>query len=90
MSAGLARNWWVVGLRALAAALLFVGLVTAPPAKIASLVLVFVAYLAADGALAILAGTLAARRTLVAPGLGRFGEFGRRRRHLDMARHRRI
>ncbi len=62
MSARLARNWWVVGLRALAAALLFVGLVTAPPAKIASLVLVFVAYLAADGALAILAGTLAARR----------------------------
>src|SRR3977135_1086685 len=66
MSAGLGRRWggvWgVFVLRALAAALLFVGLVTAPPAKIASLVLVFVAYLAADGALAILAGTLAARR----------------------------
>ena len=61
MSAGLARNWWVVGLRAIAA-LLLVGLVALPPAKIASLVLVFAAYLAADGVLAILAGTLAARR----------------------------
>jgi hypothetical protein len=62
MSVGLARNWWVVGLRAIAAALLLVGLVASPPAKIASLVLVFAAYLAADGVLAILAGTLAARR----------------------------
>ena len=91
MSAGLARHWWVVGLRAIAAALLLVGLVGSPPAKIASLVLVFAAYLAADGVLAILAGTLAARRgerwwLLVLEGSV---NLGRRGRHPDMARHRR-
>jgi uncharacterized membrane protein HdeD (DUF308 family) len=62
MSAGLARNWWAVGLRGLAAVLFGFGVLALPSATRASLVLLFVAYVAADGIFAILAGTVAARR----------------------------
>jgi uncharacterized membrane protein HdeD (DUF308 family) len=62
MSAGLARNWWVIGLRAAAAILFVIAILCLPSPTIASLVLMFVAYIAADGALAILAGMRAAPR----------------------------
>ena len=56
MSAVLARNWWLVGLRALAAGVFVLCVALLPPQSIASLVVLFAAYVAADGALAILAG----------------------------------
>lgn len=62
MSAGLARNWWTVALRGGAAVLFGVCILALPPATLASLVLLLAAYVAADGALAILAGFRAARR----------------------------
>jgi len=62
MSAGLARNWWVVGLRAAAASLFIIAVLCLPSPTIASLVLMFAAYVAADGALAILAGMRALPR----------------------------
>jgi uncharacterized membrane protein HdeD (DUF308 family) len=62
MSPGLARNWWVVALRGAAAVLFGFGVLALPSATLASLILLFAAYVAADGAFAILAGTLAARR----------------------------
>ncbi|HEX9490056.1 MAG TPA: DUF308 domain-containing protein [Stellaceae bacterium] len=62
MSAVLARNWWLVGLRALAAGVFVLCVALLPPQSIASLVVLFAAYVAADGALAILAGLRAARR----------------------------
>jgi uncharacterized membrane protein HdeD (DUF308 family) len=55
MSAGVARNWWVIGLRS-AAAILFAIILSLPPTAVAPLVLLFAAYVAADGAFAILAG----------------------------------
>lgn len=58
----MARNWWAVGLRTVATGLFGLGIFLLPQATIASLVLLFAAYLAADGAFAILAGTMAARR----------------------------
>lgn len=73
MSTGLARNWWAIGLRSLAAMLFGVSVLTLPRSTLASLVLLFAAYVAADGAFAILAGARAARRgerwwTLIAEG----------------------
>src|SRR5688572_4477332 len=62
MSAGLARNWWAVGLRGAAAVLFALSVLILPPQTVASLVLLFTAYIAADGALAILSGSRAARR----------------------------
>src|ERR1700730_11553117 len=62
MSAGLARNWWAIGLRGIAAILFCFGVLALPSATRASLVLLFAAYVAADGVFAILAGTVAARR----------------------------
>jgi uncharacterized membrane protein HdeD (DUF308 family) len=62
MSAGLARNWWAVGLRGVAAMLFAVAVLWLPSPTIASLVLLFAAYVAADGAFAILAGMRAAQR----------------------------
>jgi uncharacterized membrane protein HdeD (DUF308 family) len=61
-SAGLARNWPAVGLRAIAAGLFGVVVLESPSATLASLLLMFIAYLAADGAFAIVAGVRAARR----------------------------
>lgn len=62
MSALLARNWWAVLLRGLIA--VAIGLLTLwmPAASLASLVLLFAAYLLADGALGIIAAVRAARR----------------------------
>jgi uncharacterized membrane protein HdeD (DUF308 family) len=62
MSAGLARNWWAIGLRGAAAILFVIAILCLPSPTIASLVLMFGAYVAADGALAILAGMRAVRR----------------------------
>jgi uncharacterized membrane protein HdeD (DUF308 family) len=62
MSAGLARNWWAIGLRGVAAVLLSLGVLLLPQTVIASLVLLFAAYLAADGLFALIAGRRAARR----------------------------
>jgi uncharacterized membrane protein HdeD (DUF308 family) len=60
MSAGLARNWWAVGLRGVAAVLFGLAILALPSPTIASLVLLFAAYVAADGVFAILAGARAA------------------------------
>jgi uncharacterized membrane protein HdeD (DUF308 family) len=62
MSAGLARNWWVVGLRGLAGVAFGLAVLMLPAPTLASLVLMFAAYLAADGLFAIMAGTRDARR----------------------------
>ena len=62
MSAGLARNWWAIGLRGAAAILFVIAILCLPSPTIASLVLMFAAYVAADGALAILAGMRAVPR----------------------------
>jgi uncharacterized membrane protein HdeD (DUF308 family) len=62
MSAGLARNWWAVGLRGAAAMLFVIAILCLPSPTIASLMLMFAAYVAADGAFAILAGMRAAPR----------------------------
>ncbi|MEA2782697.1 MAG: hypothetical protein QOK29_4241 [Rhodospirillaceae bacterium] len=62
MSAGLARNWWAIGLRGLAAILFGVAVSILPPSTVASVVLLFAAYIAADGIFAILAGARAAQR----------------------------
>ena len=62
MSTGLARNWWAIGLRGAAAILFAIAVLCLPASTIASLVLMFAAYVAADGAFAILAGMRAAGR----------------------------
>ena len=62
MSAGLARNWWAVGLRGAAAMVFVIAILCLPSPTIASLVLMFAAYVAADGAFAILAGMRAVPR----------------------------
>ena len=62
MGAGLAWNWWAVGLRGVAAVLFAFGVPALPSARLASLMLLFATYVAADGVSAILTGALAARR----------------------------
>jgi hypothetical protein len=62
MSAGLARNWWAVGLRALIAGVFGVAVLLLPTPALAALILIFIAYIAADGALAIVAAVGARRR----------------------------
>ena len=61
MSAGVAWNWWTIGLRSAAAILFAITILSLPPQAVAPLVLLFAAYLAADGAFAILAGMRAPR-----------------------------
>jgi uncharacterized membrane protein HdeD (DUF308 family) len=61
MSAGVARNWWAIGLRSAAAILFAITILSLPPQAVAPLVLLFAAYVAADGAFAILAGMRAPR-----------------------------
>src|ERR1700730_18879951 len=56
MSGGLARNWWAMGLRGAAAILFVIAILCLPTPTIAALVLMFAAYVAADGACTILAG----------------------------------
>jgi uncharacterized membrane protein HdeD (DUF308 family) len=60
--AGLARNWWAVGLRGVLAVVFGLAILALPPPTLASLVVMFAAYLAADGIFALLAATWAARR----------------------------
>jgi uncharacterized membrane protein HdeD (DUF308 family) len=74
MSARLARNWWAVGLRGIAAVLFGLAILALPSPTLASLVLLFAAYVAADGGFAILAGVRAADQierwwTLIAEGV---------------------
>jgi uncharacterized membrane protein HdeD (DUF308 family) len=61
MSAGVAGNWWTIGLRSAAAILFAIIILSLPPQAVAPLVLLFAAYVAADGAFAILAGMRAPR-----------------------------
>lgn len=61
MSAGVARNWWTIGLRSAAAILFAITILSLPPQAVAPLVVLFAAYVAADGAFAILAGMRAPR-----------------------------
>jgi uncharacterized membrane protein HdeD (DUF308 family) len=61
MSAGVARNWWAIGLRSAAAIVFAITILSLPPQAVAPLVLLFAAYVAADGAFAILAGMRAPR-----------------------------
>jgi uncharacterized membrane protein HdeD (DUF308 family) len=69
LNAALARRWWLIALRG-AAVLLFGLMIVVLPAQMgASIVLLCAAYLAADGALAILAGSGATRRGVRRPML---------------------
>src|SRR5690242_2370084 len=61
MSGGVAGNWWTIGLRRAAAILFAITILSLPPRAAAPLVLLFAAYVAADGAFAILAGMRAPR-----------------------------
>jgi uncharacterized membrane protein HdeD (DUF308 family) len=74
MNAGLARNWRSVGLRGVAAVVFGLGVLLLLPPTVASLVLLFAAYIAADGIFAVLAGRREAGRgerwwTLIVEGL---------------------
>jgi uncharacterized membrane protein HdeD (DUF308 family) len=62
MSARLARNWWAIGLRGAVTVVFALTVLSLQPPKIASLVFMFAAYIAFDGAFAIVAGSLAAKR----------------------------
>jgi len=59
MSAALARNWWAVGIRALSAAVFALSIAVFPRPSVAGLAVMLAVYIAADGALAILAGRAA-------------------------------
>jgi uncharacterized membrane protein HdeD (DUF308 family) len=61
ISADLARNWWAVGLRGLLGILFGIIALAMPVATMLSLVLVFAAYMFADGILAIVSAVRAAR-----------------------------
>jgi len=62
MSDLLARNWWVVLLRGIAAILFGLAALFLPIVTLASLVLVFAAFMLADGVLSIVSAVKAARR----------------------------
>ena len=62
MSALLARNWWVIGLRGLFAIVFGAIAVLMPGVTLAVLVLLFAAYMLVDGVLAIVAALGAARQ----------------------------
>ena len=62
MSAGLARNWRALGMRAGLAVLFAITVLLLPRPTLGVLVLTFAAYVAADGAMAIVAGIRAMRR----------------------------
>lgn len=62
MSALLARNWWAIALRGAFAILFGLAAVIIPFTTIASLVLLFAAYMLVDGVFAIVAGVRAAAR----------------------------
>lgn len=62
MSAMLARNWWAMALRGVCAVLFGLIALLLPGATIASLVLLFAAYMLVDGVFAIVAGVRMAAR----------------------------
>lgn len=62
MNAMLARNWWVMALRGVCAVLFGLIALLLPGVTIASLVLLFAAYMLFDGVFAIVAGVRAATR----------------------------
>jgi uncharacterized membrane protein HdeD (DUF308 family) len=62
MSGLLARNWWAVLLRGIAAILFGLAALLAPGLTLASLVLLFAAYMLVDGVFAIVSAIRAARR----------------------------
>ena len=62
MSAQLARNWWAIALRGAFAILFGIAALLLPAVTLAALVLLFAAYMLADGVLAIIAAVGAARR----------------------------
>lgn len=62
MNAMLARNWWVMALRGVCAVLFGLIALLLPGVTIASLVLLFAAYMLVDGVFAIVAGVRAATR----------------------------
>jgi uncharacterized membrane protein HdeD (DUF308 family) len=61
MSPGAGRSWWALGLRGAAAILFAIAIFSLPPQAVAPLVFLFAAYVAGDGAFAILAGIRAPR-----------------------------
>lgn len=61
MSDGLARNWWAVGLRVIAA-IAFIFILTLPRPTVASLITAFGVYVTADGIFAIISGIRAIQR----------------------------
>ena len=65
MSTAVGRSWWAIGLRGTAAVLFAIIILLMPPQAVAPLVLLFAAYVAADGAFAILAAMRAARWDIV-------------------------
>ncbi|ONF50365.1 HdeD family acid-resistance protein [Methylobacterium radiotolerans] len=62
MSAALARNWWLVGLRGVIAILFGAVAFIAPGAFVLSLVLFFAAYMLVDGIFAVVGAVRAAQR----------------------------
>ncbi len=62
MSAVLVQNWWAIGLRGMFAILFGIIALILPNVTLASLVLLFAAYMLVDGIFAIIAGVRAARR----------------------------
>jgi uncharacterized membrane protein HdeD (DUF308 family) len=62
MSAVLTANWWAVALRGVAAITFAAVILLMPQPTLAALILLFAAYLATDGLLAILAGARGAAR----------------------------
>lgn len=62
MSAQLARNWWAIALRGVFALLFGIAALLLPAVTLAALVLLYAAYMLADGILAIIAAVGAGRR----------------------------
>lgn len=60
MNTALAHNWWAVGLRALAAVLFAIGILSSR-STLAALIMMFAAYIAFDGLFAIVSAWRAAR-----------------------------
>jgi uncharacterized membrane protein HdeD (DUF308 family) len=61
-SAALARNWWAVGLRGIAAVIFIIAVLVLPRPTLGALLMWFATYVAADGILAMVAGVRAMRR----------------------------
>jgi uncharacterized membrane protein HdeD (DUF308 family) len=73
-NAGFARNWWAIAIRAALASGFVIGIFFGPTYTFGTLVLVFAAYLVADGIAAIVAGLVKMQRdelwqTLIFEGL---------------------